>query len=164
VNTIKTKLTVNFRLYVCTVRAPNHFLVDALFSSSWDIKQVAKVNWRRPHRTFAVSGCVLVPKSLRSEQKFDPFTCFCTAPKRNKQTDRRPRYGVIDRNSPRLVYSMHRPILFLHVSDCKASRAKQSRRSLDEGAGRSLYAQQTTTQQSKFYRTLRRSLLVSYER
>jgi len=46
------------------------------------------------------------PKILNLKQDLDPFSRLYTAKLRERQTDRRPRYGIIDRSSPHLMHSM----------------------------------------------------------
>jgi len=59
---------------------------------------MAKVIWQRPHRTLSLLAvedgnlqliqCLLGPRSLRLKQDVDPFSRFCTAMSRDRQTDR----------------------------------------------------------------------------
>jgi len=54
------------------------------------IQHVANVIWQRPHRTHSPSHpvlCFLGPRSLSPKHDDDPFSRFCTARPRNRQTD-----------------------------------------------------------------------------
>jgi len=53
---------------------------------------VSTANWSLCSiQLFLHSTVDKIPKSLHSEHRIDPLTCFCTAQARHRQTDRRPR-------------------------------------------------------------------------